>query len=39
MWRFLLGFSMGVYVNQQYKIPDIKYWVEWMKDQEKNKRK
>lgn len=39
MWRILLGFVGGVYVNQQYKVPDIASWLEWVKKQEQEKRK
>ena len=35
MW-FSLGTLVGVYIAQEYNIPKMKEWIEWI---EKNKRK
>ena len=39
MWRFLLGFGAGVYCNQKYHLPDVQKIIDWLQDQEKQKRK
>tara|TARA_B100000214_G_C23941658_1_gene616012 strand:- start:1214 stop:1336 length:123 start_codon:yes stop_codon:yes gene_type:complete len=39
MWRFALGFIAGAYVHKHYEWPDVDYWIERLKHEEKSRRK
>ena len=33
MWQIIVGFAAGVYVDQNYHVPDIKQWARKVFDQ------